>query len=122
MRSSPSRAGTESSAWARGSRLDRHTEIVACCRGPYRVLAFEAVAQLRARGFSARRLEDGFPEWKAAGLPVEVHSCLHIQLRSGAAMRRGQCCRCLPRSASAERRVRLGPSHGCPPGTPAEAA
>jgi ArsR family transcriptional regulator len=55
-------------------RLDRHTEIVAYCRGPYCVLAFEAVAQLHACGFSARRLEDGFPEWKAAGLPVEVHS------------------------------------------------
>jgi ArsR family transcriptional regulator len=35
------------------------------------VLAFEAVALLRERGFNVRRLEDGFPEWKAAGLPVE---------------------------------------------------
>jgi ArsR family transcriptional regulator len=56
--------------WLR--RLEPGTEIVAYCRGPYCVLAFEAVATLRARGFSARRLEDGFPEWKAAGLPVEV--------------------------------------------------
>jgi rhodanese-related sulfurtransferase len=53
-------------------RLDRDTEIVAYCRGPYCVLSFEAVAQLRARGFNARRLQDGFPEWKAAGLPVQV--------------------------------------------------
>jgi ArsR family transcriptional regulator len=56
--------------WLRN--LDRGTEIVAYCRGPYCVLAFEAVAQLRARGFDARRLQDGFPEWKAAGLPVET--------------------------------------------------
>jgi rhodanese-related sulfurtransferase/DNA-binding HxlR family transcriptional regulator len=46
-------------------------EIVAYCRGPYCVLSFEAVAALRARGFKVRRLEDGYPEWKAAGLPVE---------------------------------------------------
>jgi ArsR family transcriptional regulator len=53
------------------SKLDRKTEIVAYCRGPYCVLSFEAVAQLRKLGFKARRLEDGLPEWKAAGLPVE---------------------------------------------------
>jgi ArsR family transcriptional regulator len=52
-------------------RLDPKMEIVAYCRGPYCVLSFEAVAQLRARGFNARRLQDGFPEWKAAGLPIE---------------------------------------------------
>lgn len=46
-------------------------EIVAYCRGPYCVLAYEAVARLRARGFKARRLQDGFPEWKTSGLPVE---------------------------------------------------
>jgi ArsR family transcriptional regulator len=54
------------------SRLDRDTEVVAYCRGPYCVLSFEAVAQLRKLGFKARRLQDGLPEWKAAGLPVEV--------------------------------------------------
>ena len=54
------------------SKLDRDTEIVAYCRGPYCVLSFEAVAQLRKLGFKARRLQDGLPEWKAAGLPVEV--------------------------------------------------
>lgn len=46
-------------------------EIVAYCRGPYCVLAFDAVQQLRRQGLKARRLEDGFPEWKRAGLPVE---------------------------------------------------
>ena len=54
------------------SKLDRKTEIIAYCRGPYCVLSFEAVAQLRKLGFKARRLEDGLPEWKAAGLPVEM--------------------------------------------------
>ena len=54
------------------SKLDRKTEIVAYCRGPYCVLSFEAVAQLRKLGFKARRLQDGLPEWKAAGLPVEM--------------------------------------------------
>jgi rhodanese-related sulfurtransferase/predicted transcriptional regulator len=52
--------------------LDRNTEIVAYCRGPYCVLSFEAVARLRKLGFKARRLQDGLPEWKAAGLPVET--------------------------------------------------
>lgn len=47
-------------------------EIVAYCRGPYCVLSFEAVAALRTRGFTARRLEDGLPEWRAGGFPVEA--------------------------------------------------
>jgi rhodanese-related sulfurtransferase len=50
--------------------LPKDREIVAYCRGPYCVFAFEAVALLRENGFKARRLEDGFPEWRAAGLPV----------------------------------------------------
>ncbi len=50
--------------------LPKDREIIAYCRGPYCVLAFEAVALLRRRGLTARRLEDGFPEWRAAGLPV----------------------------------------------------
>lgn len=50
--------------------LNPKQEIVAYCRGEYCVLAFEAVALLRAQGFKARRLEDGLPEWRAAGLPV----------------------------------------------------
>ena len=52
--------------------LPKDREIVAYCRGPYCVLSFEAVAILRVRGFRVRRLEDGYPEWKAAGLPIEV--------------------------------------------------
>jgi len=52
------------------SELDPDQEIVAYCRGPYCGLSYEAVAALRARGFKVRRLEDGFPEWRAAGLPV----------------------------------------------------
>lgn len=52
-------------------KLPPDREIVAYCRGPYCVLAYDAVAQLRAKGLKARRLQDGFPEWKLAGLPVE---------------------------------------------------
>lgn len=51
--------------------LDPAQEVVAYCRGPHCILAFDAVARLRARGFKARRLQDGFPEWRRAGLPVE---------------------------------------------------
>jgi len=51
--------------------LPKGTDIVAYCRGPYCVLAYEAVATLRACGRLARRMEDGFPEWRLAGLPVE---------------------------------------------------
>jgi rhodanese-related sulfurtransferase/DNA-binding HxlR family transcriptional regulator len=54
------------------SELPRKREIIAYCRGPYCVLSFEAVAELRSRGFKVRRLKQGFPEWKAAGLPVEA--------------------------------------------------
>lgn len=56
------------------ARLDRNSEVIAYCRGPYCVLAFEAVAQLRAAGFKARRLQDGFPEWRAAGLPIQTET------------------------------------------------
>jgi rhodanese-related sulfurtransferase/DNA-binding MarR family transcriptional regulator len=52
--------------------LSRDTEIVAYCRGPYCVYADDAVRLLRERGFKARRLDVGFPEWRRAGLPVEV--------------------------------------------------
>jgi ArsR family transcriptional regulator len=52
--------------------LDAEREVVAYCRGPYCVLSYEAVAFLRGRGFRVRRLEDGLPEWRAAGLPVEA--------------------------------------------------
>ena len=55
---------------ARLAELDPTQSIVAYCRGPWCVLSFEAVAKLRAHGFDARRLEAGYPEWRAAGLPV----------------------------------------------------
>ena len=53
------------------AKLPKEQEIIAYCRGEYCVLAFEAVATMREKGFTARRLEEGYPEWKAAGLPVE---------------------------------------------------
>ena len=52
------------------SDLPRHQQIVAYCRGPYCVLAVQAVEILRAQGFHAVRLEDGVPDWRARGLPV----------------------------------------------------
>jgi DNA-binding transcriptional ArsR family regulator/rhodanese-related sulfurtransferase len=54
------------------SELPRNKEIVAYCRGPYCMLAFEAVVKLRAKGRKARRLEEGLPEWRLRGLPVET--------------------------------------------------
>ncbi|MEO8717122.1 MAG: metalloregulator ArsR/SmtB family transcription factor [Burkholderiales bacterium] len=53
------------------SKLPKRKEVVAYCRGPYCLMSFEAVEKLRKRGFKAKRLENGFPEWRAAGLPVE---------------------------------------------------
>ncbi len=60
------------------AELERHLnelkpdqEIVAYCRGPHCVLAFDAVAKLREAGLKARRLEGGLPEWQLEGLPVE---------------------------------------------------
>jgi len=50
--------------------LPPDAEVVAYCRGPYCVYAYDAVRELHRRGYRARRLEDGFPEWKRAGLPV----------------------------------------------------
>ena len=52
--------------------LPRDKEVVAYCRGPYCAFAHKAVRVLEQAGFRARRLEDGLPEWKAAGLPVVV--------------------------------------------------
>jgi rhodanese-related sulfurtransferase/DNA-binding transcriptional ArsR family regulator len=54
------------------ARLPKRAEIVAYCRGPYCVLAPQAVERLRANGYTARRLVDGMPEWRLAGLPVAV--------------------------------------------------
>jgi rhodanese-related sulfurtransferase/DNA-binding transcriptional ArsR family regulator len=52
--------------------LARESEIVAYCRGPYCVLAPQAIEILRRAGYRARRLEEGLPEWRLANLPVEV--------------------------------------------------
>jgi rhodanese-related sulfurtransferase/DNA-binding transcriptional ArsR family regulator len=56
----------------RMAELPRDREIVAYCRGPYCAFAHEAVELLRDEGFAARRLEDGLPEWQAAGLAVAL--------------------------------------------------
>jgi len=55
--------------WIKTNKLGK--EVIAYCRGPYCVLAFDAVEKLRMKGVAARRMEDGFPEWKRANLPVE---------------------------------------------------
>lgn len=54
------------------SDLPRNREVVAYCRGPYCVLAVEAVKLLRRRGFKALRLEEGILDWSALGLPLEA--------------------------------------------------
>lgn len=54
------------------TELPREREIVAYCRGPYCVLAIEAVEMLRKNGFTATRLSEGVPDWLARGLPVEA--------------------------------------------------
>ncbi|MCA1824611.1 MAG: ArsR/SmtB family transcription factor [Mycobacteriales bacterium] len=50
--------------------LPKDTDVVAYCRGPYCVYADDAVRELNRKGFRARRLIDGFPEWKRAAMPV----------------------------------------------------
>jgi rhodanese-related sulfurtransferase len=52
--------------------LPKDKEIVAYCRGPYCVFSDEAVTLLRSRGYQARRLAEGLPDWRAKGLPVET--------------------------------------------------
>ena len=52
--------------------LDPSHEVVAYCRGPHCVLAFDAVSKLREKGIKAKRLDGGLPEWRLEGLPVEV--------------------------------------------------
>lgn len=54
--------------------LPANREVVAYCRGPYCLMAFEAVALLRKKGRKARRLQDGLPEWRLRGLPIEYES------------------------------------------------
>jgi rhodanese-related sulfurtransferase/predicted transcriptional regulator len=53
-------------------QIPKDKEVVAYCRGPYCVFSDEAVALLRERGYRARRLAQGLPDWRAAGLPVEI--------------------------------------------------
>lgn len=58
--------------------LSEDQEIIAYCRGPYCVFADEAVRLLRRHGFHARRLRDGFPEWRAAGYPTEADTAAPV--------------------------------------------
>ena len=51
--------------------LPKGREVVAYCRGPYCLMSYDAVELLRGKGMKARRLENGMPEWRLAGLPVE---------------------------------------------------
>jgi rhodanese-related sulfurtransferase len=62
--------------WLAATPTER--EVVAYCRGPYCVFADDAVRELRAAGVSARRLEDGFPEWRRAELPVAVEAAAGV--------------------------------------------
>lgn len=68
------------------AELPRRREIVAYCRGPYCVYAADAVEVLRSSGFRARRLRDGFPDWRAAGYPVAAEA----PANAAAAGRRGR--------------------------------
>ncbi len=58
--------------------LPDNQEIIAYCRGPYCMLSFEAVSKLREKGYKTRRLENGYPEWKRAGFPIEVNPSAHL--------------------------------------------
>ncbi len=53
------------------AELPKRREVVAYCRGPYCLMSYDAVVLLRKKGFKARRLQDGLPEWRASGLPVQ---------------------------------------------------
>ncbi len=52
--------------------LPKRREVIAYCRGPFCLMSYEAVELLRKKGIKARRLRDGMPEWRVAGLPVET--------------------------------------------------
>lgn len=52
------------------AELPKRKEVVAYCRGPYCLMSYDAVQLLRQRGLKARRLQDGLPEWRLAGLPT----------------------------------------------------
>jgi rhodanese-related sulfurtransferase/DNA-binding MarR family transcriptional regulator len=68
---------------ARMKEIPRRREVVAYCRGPYCVLAYEAVARLTAHGYKARRFEVGLPEWRLAGLPVATDRAPESLLKAG---------------------------------------
>ena len=53
--------------------LSSNKTVVAYCRGPYCLYSYQMVDSLRDKGIKALRLEEGFPEWKAAGLPFEAN-------------------------------------------------
>jgi rhodanese-related sulfurtransferase len=72
------------------AELPRDVEVVAYCRGPYCVYSDEAVRLLHRHGFKARRLSEGFPEWRAAGFPVEVRRTPFFQRRNRAGWHRGK--------------------------------
>jgi len=59
---------------AAADALPRNREVIAYCRGPYCVYADDAVRLLRQRGYRARRLDTGYPEWRSAGLPTDRDS------------------------------------------------
>ncbi len=59
---------------ARIAKIPRETEIIAYCRGPYCVMAIRAVELLRKNGYRATHLEEGIPEWRSLGLPIEKDS------------------------------------------------
>lgn len=52
------------------AELPKRKEVVAYCRGPYCLMSYDAVEMLRRKGMKARRLQDGLPEWRLAGLPT----------------------------------------------------
>ncbi len=54
------------------AELPKRKEIVAYCRGPYCLMSYDAVQLLRTKGLKARRLEEGLPEWRLAGLPTVI--------------------------------------------------
>jgi rhodanese-related sulfurtransferase len=58
----------------RFSEIPNDREVIAYCRGRYCVYSLEAVEMLRRKGYRARRAEEGLPDWKAAGLPVEINA------------------------------------------------
>lgn len=82
------------------SELPHDQEIVAYCRGAYCVASFEVVATLRDRGYKIRRLEEGFPEWKAAGLTIETGRRAPATVNARADVRRSK----QPRRAAASKK------------------